>query len=53
MKLVTNKNVTVLTADNKEHLMLQMLIFFECNEYMLDFTNNRFTLLESEGVIID
>ena len=50
MKLVTNKNVTVLTADNKEHLLLQMLIFFEC---LLDFTNNRFTLLGAEGVIID
>lgn len=53
MKLVTNKDVTVLTGDTKEHLLLQMLIFFECNEYMLDFTNNKFSLLGAEGDIID
>ncbi len=51
MKLITDDNVLVLEAESKEHLLLQMLIFFECNDWKIDFENNTFKLLDKTGRI--
>lgn len=40
MKLINNKGVTVLEADNKQHLIAELLVFFECNDFEVDFVNN-------------
>lgn len=40
MKLINKKGVTVLEADNKQHLIAELLVFFECNDFEVDFTNN-------------
>lgn len=40
MKLINKKGVTVLEADNKQHLIAELLVFFECNDFEVDFVNN-------------
>lgn len=40
MKLINKKGVTVLEADNKQHLIAELLVFFECNDFEVDFINN-------------
>lgn len=40
MKLINKKGATVLEADSKQHLIAELLIFFECNDFEVDFTNN-------------
>lgn len=37
MKLINKKGVTVLEADNKQHLIAELLVFFECNDFTVDF----------------
>ena len=44
IKLIDNKGNVVLEGENRKHIMLQILIFFECNNYELDFENNTFKL---------
>lgn len=40
MKLINKKGATVLEADNKHHLIAELLVFFECNDFEVDFVNN-------------
>lgn len=40
MKLINKKGATVLEADNKQHLIAELLVFFECNDFEVDFVNN-------------
>lgn len=40
MKLINKKGVTVLEADSKQHLIAELLVFFECNDFEVDFVNN-------------
>ena len=40
MKLINKKGVAVLEADNKQHLIAELLVFFECNDFEVDFINN-------------
>lgn len=40
MKLINKKGVAVLEADNKQHLIAELLVFFECNDFEVDFVNN-------------
>lgn len=40
MRLINKKGATVLSADNKQHLIAELLVFFECNDFEVDFVNN-------------
>lgn len=40
MKIINKKGATVLEADNKQHLIAELLVFFECNDFEVDFVNN-------------
>lgn len=40
MKLINKNGATVLSADNKQHLIAELLVFFECNDFEVDFVNN-------------
>lgn len=40
MKLINKKGATVLEADSKQHLIAELLVFFECNDFEVDFVNN-------------
>lgn len=37
MKLINSHGDTILTADSKNHLLAEILIFFECSEFSIDF----------------
>ena len=51
IRLVDNNGNIVLEGESRKHIMLQILIFFECNNYELDFENNTFKLSDIEGAI--
>lgn len=40
MKIINKKGATVLEADSKQHLIAELLVFFECNDFEVDFVNN-------------
>lgn len=40
MKIINKKGAIVLEADSKQHLIAELLVFFECNDFEVDFVNN-------------
>lgn len=53
MKLINKKGVTVLEADNKQHLIAELLVFFECNDFTVDFDTGNANIAGVECEVID
>lgn len=53
MKLITDDNILFLEGESKEHIMLQLILFFECNEWEIDFKNKTFRIFNKSGVVLD
>lgn len=53
MKLINKKGTTVLEADNKQHLIAELLVFFECNDFTVDFDTGNATIAGVECEVID
>lgn len=53
MKLINKKGVTVLEADNKQHLIAELLVFFECNDFTVDFNTGNASIAGVECEVID
>ena len=51
MRLVTKNGDTFLEGETKEHILLQLLVFFDCQEMDIDFEEGSFKVLDIEGVI--
>lgn len=51
MKLKTNKGDVFLEGETKEHVLLQLLVFFDCQEMDINFEEGTFKVLDIEGVI--
>ena len=51
MRLITNNGDTFLEGETKEHILLQLLVFFDCQEMDIDFKEGTFKVLDIEGVI--
>lgn len=39
---------TVLTGEDKKHILAQIILFFECTNFEVDFTTNKIKLLGEE-----
>lgn len=53
MKLINRKGVTVLEADSKQHLIAELLVFFECNDFTVDFDTGNGSIAGVECEVID
>lgn len=53
MKLINKKGVTVLEADNKHHLIAELLVFFECNDFTVDFDTGNANIAGVECEVIN
>lgn len=53
MKLINRKGVTVLEADSKQHLIAELLVFFECNDFTVDFGTGNGSIAGVECEVID
>lgn len=53
MKLINKKGVTVLEADSKQHLIAELLVFFECNDFTVDFDTGNANIAGVECEVID
>lgn len=53
MKLINKKGATVLEADNKQHLIAELLVFFECNDFTVDFDTGNANISGVECEVID
>lgn len=53
MKLINKKGVTVLEADNKQHLIAELLVFFECNDFTVDFNTGNANIAGVECEVIN
>lgn len=51
MRLITNNGDIFLEGETKEHILLQLLVFFECQEIDINFEESTFRVLDIEGVI--
>lgn len=51
IRLIDNKGNVVFEGESRKHIMLQILIFFDCNNYEVDFENNTFKISDIEGVV--
>lgn len=51
MKLKTNNGDIFLEGETKEHVLLQLLVFFDCQEMDINFEEGTFKVLDIEGVI--
>ena len=51
MKLITNNGDIFLEGETKEHILLQLLVFFDCQQIDINFEEGTFQVLDIEGVI--
>lgn len=52
MRLINKKGVSVLEADNKQHLIAELLVFFECNDFTVDFDTGNANIAGIECEVI-
>lgn len=52
MRLINKKGVTVLEADTKQHLIAELLVFFECNDFTVDFDTGNANIAGIECEVI-
>lgn len=53
MKLIFPDGKVMLEGENREHVILQCLLYFECADFKLDFKNGTWKILNNGGVIVE
>lgn len=51
MKLLTNNGDLFLEGETKEHILLQLLVFFDCQQMNINFDEGTFRVMGIEGTI--